>query len=75
MPLHRFWAANGMIEKLEASEHLKQLRLLAAVNSGEMLNEVAQELSRTVGEVVTVIERLDAEELRRIQSKLAKGSK
>jgi hypothetical protein len=52
LPIRAFWRLNSEIDRIEADQDRRTLRLLLAVNSGETAQGMLKELNERIGEVV-----------------------
>lgn len=52
MPIRRFWALNGYIDRIRAEEALAQMPVMSTVMGGEHVAGIVGDLQRTVGNPV-----------------------
>jgi hypothetical protein len=51
MPMRRFWFYLKQVDRINAEEDLRLLRLLAAAHSGETIEQVTKDLNQVMGRI------------------------
>jgi len=52
MPVERFWLFNGCIDRMNAADDMRRLRIHTSLNNGEAVETVARDCEEVTGTVI-----------------------